>query len=158
MTEADFKRLLDANAVELRGHFDAAIQRVETSVTDLRTETQSGMADLRTELRGEIADLRGEIGELRAHVDMTVAETRKEFAATASEMRRHYELVAERLGDKNRLVIEIVALLDGKVDRIEQSLRDDMRHGLADIHHLLRTSFLPLDRRVTTLEEKVLGA
>jgi hypothetical protein len=209
MNEVDFKRLIYANTAELRGHFDTAIQRVESSVADLRdefgglrgefgglrgefgelrgefaglrTETRNDMAELRREfgelrgefaglrtetrndigelrgefgdLRGEFGGLRGEFGDLRAHVDKTAAETRQEFAATARDMRHQYGLVTERLSDKIELVIETVALLDGKVDRIEQGLREEMRHGLADIHHLLRTAFLSLDRRVKSLEK-----
>jgi hypothetical protein len=127
MDEADFKRLLDANNAEMREHMNvtAAEMREHMNVT---------------------------AAEMREHVDAAIQRVEKTMATTVSDMRRHYDVRMERLEDKIQLVVETVALLDAKVDRIDVSIRDEMRRGFADTHDLIRFSYSALDRRVTRLE------
>jgi FtsZ-binding cell division protein ZapB/uncharacterized protein YdcH (DUF465 family) len=148
MKEADFKRLLDANNAVMR-----EIQRVDT---DLRAHVDATAADTRERLEVTRVEMREHMdataAELREHMNATAAELREHFAATAVDMRHQYEMRTERLEDKIQLVVETVALLDGKVDRMDESIRDEMRRGFADTRDLIRFSHSSLDKRVTALE------
>ena len=135
---------------------DAEIQRlfdrVENSLIDLRRHVDTSAAETREQLR---AEMNANAAELRQEMKSTAAELRADFQSTAADMRHQYEIRTERLEDKIQLVVEAVALLDEKVDRLHESTQEDMRRGFADTHDLIQFGYSSLDRRVTTLESKV---
>ncbi|MFL6248122.1 MAG: hypothetical protein ACJ74H_19010 [Thermoanaerobaculia bacterium] len=134
MEEVDFKRLLDAT--------------MATTIADMRQHVDATAAETREHMNATAA-------EMRKQYEATAADMRNHYDTTAADMRRHYDLRTERLEDKIQLVVETVALLDAKVDRMDVSIRDEMRRGFADTHDLIRFVYSSLDRRVTRLENGV---
>ena len=65
---------------------------------------------------------------------------RSYFDATVKEMRKELQLVAEG-----------VLQVDSKIDRTA----DQMRHGFSETQAMIKFSYAELDRRVSSLEERV---
>ena len=59
----------------------------------------------------------------------------------------------ELLGEENRHQIQIVAEAVTRVNDKFEAFRSEVAAGFQNVHELLRTSHLELDRRVTRLEE-----
>ena len=153
MIDDELKRLLEANAEESRRQFDELRRHVDQSATTtLRRVDESA-----TETRRYVDE---SATETRRHVDEKAAETQRYVDESATATQRHVDEKAaethiriEHLDAKIDLVAEAVLVLGEKVDREAESVRDEMRHGLADTQALVKFSYGELDRRVRTLEE-----
>jgi len=75
-------------------------------------------------------------GEMRAQS----GELRGEMRADRAELRRHFDEVAERFDSKYDLLAEGIMNLDEKMDRNHASIREEMRHGFAHTHDLIKFS------------------
>ena len=86
---------------------------------------------------------------------MNEADFKRLIENSAAETRRHFDVTAERLEDKIQLVVEVVAQIDGKLDRESQSIRDEMRRGFSETQAMIKFSHAELDRRLRALEDVV---
>ncbi len=80
---------------------------------------------------------------------------RQENAAAHEETRRLSNVTAEGLRQEIRLVGESVLQIDKKLDRTAQEIRAEMRQGFAETQAMIKFSYAELDRRVSSLEERV---
>lgn len=64
------------------------------------------------------------------------------------ETRRHFDAVAERLERRLDAVAESVTLIDEKLDRTADEIREKMRRGFADTQAMTGFPHPELDRRV----------
>ena len=124
MTDDELKRLLEASAAETRRHVDETAAETRRHVEESAAET-------------------------RRHLDETAEETRRQF----DEFRRHVDVRFEHLESRVDAVAESVAVVDEKLDREAESIREEMRRGFADTQAMIKFSHAELDRRVRTLEE-----
>ncbi|MEA2464181.1 MAG: hypothetical protein QOJ98_1928 [Acidobacteriota bacterium] len=149
MEEADFKRLLEINAAETRGHFDVVMEQIR--------ELAAGLGGVRQEVGGvrqEVGGLRQEIAasadglrrELRQDIAASAEGLRQEMTDMRVEMRDQFGAITDHLGSRIELVAEGVAMVDEKLDREAADIRVEMRQGFSDTHDLIRFA-RDLDRR-----------
>jgi len=80
---------------------------------------------------------------------------RQENAAAHEETRRLSNVTAEGLRQEIRLVGESVLQVDKKIDRTAEEIRAEMQHGFSETQAMIKFSYAELDRRVSSLEERV---
>ena len=83
------------------------------------------------------------------------AETRRYVDESAAETRRHFDVVAEEMRAEVRLLAESVAVVDGRVERLDRELRAEMAEGFKEVKSMIRLSYSELDHRLTSLEDSV---
>lgn len=86
-----------------------AIERINDSVVELRTELHDGLASVRMELQNGLAGVRMEIAAVRT-------ELRAEIREGVAEAKRHAQILHEDLKDDIRIVAEGVAHLSARRD------------------------------------------
>ena len=85
--------------------------------------------------------------------------TKSEYQQLVEFIAPRFDRIDERLcrveilGEENRHQIQIVAEAVTRVDDKFEAFRSEVAAGFQNVHELLRTSHLELDRRVTRLEE-----
>jgi hypothetical protein len=141
---------------ELRSLFKKSDAKIDGLVATLRDEMRTQGAQLRIELRGEMRlqgeQLRSEMGknvrEFRAEIRMQGDQLRGETRTIAEalrtqgeELRRHFDVVAERFDAKYDLLAEGILNLDEKMDHNDAAIREEMQHGFADTHALIKYAF-----------------
>jgi DNA anti-recombination protein RmuC len=142
MEEADFKRLLEANAAETRAQFDVVmgqIQGLATGLGEVRQELRQEIAASAEGLRHEIAASAEGLGrELRQEIAASAAGLRQEMAKMREDIHDQFGTITDHLASKIELVAEGVAIVNEKLDREAADIRAEMRQGFADTHHLIR--------------------
>jgi ABC-type phosphate transport system auxiliary subunit len=95
--------------------------------------------------------------EMGRHFDESAADTKHHFDEKAAETQRHFDVVAESLRADIRIIAEGHVMLNEKMDRMRQELRDEMRSGFDEVRSAIRFSYAEIDRRVSTLESHVVA-
>lgn len=164
MENAQFERLLleiaqsrrqtDQVAATLR---DETRQSTAETAALLRGEMRQSAAETTALLRDEMRNSTAEtVGMLRDEIRHSTAETvgmlRDEIRSTAEESRRHFGVVTEALLRNDQLLAEGFAMVDGKIDRLGETLRSDLAAESAETRAMIKLSYVELDRRLTTLE------
>ena len=111
----------------------------------IRQENAAAHEETRRALRQENA---------AAHEE-TRRALRQENAAAHEETRRLSNVTAEALRREIQIVAEGVTRVDEKIDRTAEDIRSEMRHGFTETQAMIKFSYAELDRRVTSLEERV---
>lgn len=75
-----------------------------------------------------------------------------EFRDYLDETRRHFDIVAEQMRAQLQLVAEGVTSLVDRLDRVEQSLREDILQSQRELSAMIKFSYAELDRRIQGLE------
>jgi hypothetical protein len=83
-----------------------AIERINDSLVELRTELHDGLASVRTELRAELRD--------------GLASVRAEIREGVAEAKRHGRVLFESMQDNNRLLAEGFATLSAKIEKTDK--------------------------------------
>ena len=104
MTDEELKALFQANA-------DAMHQRFE------QIDGRFGQMDSRFE-----------------QIDTRLDETTRQIETTSADMRHQFEIAAEHTDSKFERLVEVIALLDEKIDRRTNGIEEEMRRGFADTH------------------------
>lgn len=111
------------------------------------------------ELRQLFEAIRQENAAARQENAAAHEETRRalrhENAVAHEETRRLSNVTAEGLRQEIRLVAESVLQVDNKLDRTAEEIRSEMRHGFTETQAMIKFSYAELDRRVSSLEERV---
>jgi predicted phage gp36 major capsid-like protein len=81
--------------------------------------------------------------------------TDDELKALFAEQRRHAETLHEDVRQRFDMVAETITHLDQKIDRTSAELRTEIRRESEETRALLRLSYTELERRLSTLEERV---
>ena len=81
------------------------------------------------------------------------AKTRRLFEESTIEMKRHFDVTAERLDRKIDAVVELVTIVDEKLDRRITDVEQRMERGFAETQAMIKFSHRELDRRMTALED-----
>jgi hypothetical protein len=111
----------------------------------IRQENAAAHEETRRALRQE---------NIAAHEE-TRRALRQENAGAHEETRRLSNVTAEGLRQEIRLVAESVLKVDEKLDRTAEEIRSEMRHGFSETQAMIKFSYAELDRRVSSLEERV---
>ena len=144
MEEADFKRLLDANAAETRAYFDV----IAGQLKEIRQEIVASADGLRQELRQDIvASADGLRQELRQEMASSAAGLRQEMAQMRQELRDDFGALADHLGSKIELLAEGLGIVNERLDREAADIRAEMRQGFAETQDLVRFAYRDLDHR-----------
>jgi hypothetical protein len=132
---ATLRRQVDRRFVQVDRRFEQVDRRFEQ--VDRRLE----QVDRRFEQVDQRLDrLESAVGDLREHVDATAVDTRREFHIVEEGLRRDMQLLAEGF--------------TLRMDRLENTLREQIVRSCGDLAVLIRLGYTDLDRRVTTLEQR----
>lgn len=117
---------------------------------ELREEIQTSAAGTRRHFEAVAADMRQHVdavsAETRDHAEAVEARTRQHVETVAAETRRHFDVVAEGLLSKVQLLAEGLGVLDQKVDRFREEVRDEFSK--------VDRRFLHLEARMAALEHR----
>jgi tetrahydromethanopterin S-methyltransferase subunit G len=130
MTDEELKALFQANADAMHQRFEQIDSRFE------QIDSRLGRMDARFE-----------------QIDARLDETNRRIETTSAELRHQFEIAAEHTDSKFERLVEVIALLDEKIDRRTNGIEEEMRRGFADTHALIESSYADLDRRVRVLED-----
>ena len=72
-----------------------------------------------------------------------------EIRAEFEESRRHFDVATEDMRRQVQLLAEGLSL---RIDRVEETLREEIRHTRRDLTALITVSYTDLDGRVRRLE------
>jgi hypothetical protein len=112
-----------------------AIERINDSLVELRTELHDGFASVRTELRNELKDglasvrteLRTELKDgltsVRTEIADLRAELRAEIREGVAEAKLHGRVLYGSMQDNNRLLAEGFATLSAKIEKTDKRRR-----------------------------------
>ncbi|MEO8218015.1 MAG: hypothetical protein ABI718_13120 [Acidobacteriota bacterium] len=82
--------------------------------------------------------------EMKRVLETGAAEARRAFETTAerlaSENRQYFDVSREAVKREVQLVAEAVAKLEEKVDRENDQLREEIRHGFSETQAMIRFS------------------
>lgn len=119
MTADELKRILAGMVAEIRGHFDATVERIEKrfdgTETDLRNHADTT------------------VGDLRPHVD--AAETH--ISETGAERTRSMDPAWQKLDDDLQRIIDHLDRIHDKLGREGADIREEMRRGFAETQAML---------------------
>ena len=154
MTDGELTRLFDILRQDVRGEIGSL--RVENAT--FREELRGENATFREEVRAENAAFRQESAaahaETRRMLYSAIQDLREENTALHAHTRYQFDLTAEDLRHEIRLVAEGVQNVDQRLTREAGDIREEMRHGFAEVHAALKYSHGELDRRIRVLEER----
>lgn len=103
---------------------------------------------------GQFKHLLQAITESRFHTDEIASTLRDEIHRSAQETRRYFDVVAEGLRQETRLLAEGFAMVDGKIDRLGETLRAELAAESAETRAMIKLSYVELDRRLSALEAR----
>ena len=77
-----------------------------------------------------------------------------ELRAYLDENRRHFDVVTEGMRSQLQLVAEGVSTLAGRLDRVEQNLREEILRSQRELSAMVKFSYAELDRKIQGLESR----